>query len=189
MRTVIIIHGSYGSPDENWIPWLKRQVEESGHQALAPAFPTPEGQSLEAWRQIFEKQAGSLTGDHLLVGHSLGVAFILDILERSAGAVRGSFFASGFVGELGDPVFDDVNRTFSCKEFNWQRIRENMGSAFMYHGDNDPYVPRSKSLELAGHLKLSPKFIPNGGHLNSTAGYVRFDALWSDISKLLSGDG
>ncbi len=27
-RTAFIIHGSYGNPEENWIPWLKRELQQ-----------------------------------------------------------------------------------------------------------------------------------------------------------------
>jgi predicted alpha/beta hydrolase family esterase len=185
MRTVIIIHGSYGSPDENWFPWLKKQVRDAGHKAIVPEFPTPDGQNLESWRRTFDAMAGGLTRDNILVGHSLGVAFILDIVERSAQSMCGSFFASGFIGELGNPQFDAVNKSFVCREFDWAKIRENAGRMFLYHGDNDPYVPLSKCWELSSKLHVEPRVIHNGGHLNSAAGYMKFEELWADMSELL----
>jgi predicted alpha/beta hydrolase family esterase len=186
MTKVIIIHGSFGSPTENWFPWLKQRVVEAGQTAFVPTFPTPEQQSLENWRTVFEQQVGTISRDCLLVGHSLGVAFIFDLLERSIDPVRASFFVSGFVGELGDPQFDNVNRSFVCRDFDWKKIRSNMGKAFLYHGDTDPYVPLEKCKELSKRLQVKPNLIKNGGHLNAAAGYETFDALWSDLAPLLS---
>jgi predicted alpha/beta hydrolase family esterase len=188
MRTVVIIHGSYGSPDENWFPWLKLQAELTGHRTVVPTFPTPKGQSLDSWREVSNRAVGPLTGDHLLVGHSLGVAFILDLLERSPVAVRASFLVSGFIGELGNPEFDQVNETFVSRKFIWPKIRANMGHAFIYHGRNDPYVSISKCKELADKLNVTPVIVENGGHLNSSSGYVSFDLLWSQLKPLLNSD-
>ena len=52
MKNAIIIHGTYGNPDENWFPWLKIELEKIGYQVYVPTFPTPENQNLEAWLKI-----------------------------------------------------------------------------------------------------------------------------------------
>jgi hypothetical protein len=36
MKTAIIIHGTGGSPDENWFPWMKTQLEEQGYRVFVP---------------------------------------------------------------------------------------------------------------------------------------------------------
>ena len=36
---VVIIHGSYGKPEENWFPWLAEEVRKLGHSATVPTFP------------------------------------------------------------------------------------------------------------------------------------------------------
>jgi hypothetical protein len=36
---VLILHGSFGSPSENWFPWLKLKLEELGHRVLTPQMP------------------------------------------------------------------------------------------------------------------------------------------------------
>ena len=48
-----IIHGSYGNPNENWFPWLKKELEKEGCIVFIPEFPTPENQSLKNWMEIF----------------------------------------------------------------------------------------------------------------------------------------
>ena len=55
MKNIFIIHGAYGNPEENWIPWLKTELERLGCNVSAPRFPTPENQSLENWTKIFNK--------------------------------------------------------------------------------------------------------------------------------------
>ena len=51
---VVLIHGAYGSPQENWFPWLVAKLREQGLDTYVPAFPTPEGQNLAAWKEIFD---------------------------------------------------------------------------------------------------------------------------------------
>ena len=50
---VVILHGAYGRPDSNWFLWLAERVQAAGHETLLPRFPTPQGQSLEAWLDAY----------------------------------------------------------------------------------------------------------------------------------------
>lgn len=182
----LIVHGSYGAPDENWFPWLRARLEERGITTLVPHFPTPEGQSLSSWRAIFDREVGDVGHGWLLFGHSLGVPFLLDVLERSNSAVDGFFSVSGFAGLIGVEEFDSVNRTFVERAFDWKRLRGASGRAFVYQGADDPYVPQHWSEDLSESLGAQRRVIPNGGHLNAAAGYDHFDLLWSDAQTLLN---
>ena len=39
MFDYVIVHGSYGTPFENWFPWLFQRLSEAGKNVLAPQFP------------------------------------------------------------------------------------------------------------------------------------------------------
>ena len=94
----VIIHGTYGSADGNWFPWLASHVRELGHESAVPQFPTPTSQNLSSWLRVFDDQVGPLSSNTILVGHSLGVAFILRLLERTADPIAGAFLVAGFLG-------------------------------------------------------------------------------------------
>lgn len=184
--TVVIIHGSFGGPNENWFPWLAEEVRKLGHQSLLPTFPTPEGQNLDTWMKEFKKQVGELRKDMILVGHSLAPGFILNLLEQSNKSVIGTFMVSGFLGKLGLEEFDQINETFVCRDFDWDRIRSNGGEFHVYNSNNDPYVPLTKGFELAQNLGVELTIIDNGGHINSGAGFIAFPELLADLRKLVN---
>jgi uncharacterized protein len=185
-KRVVIIHGSYGNPGENWFPWLSEEIVKLGHAALVPEFPTPDAQSLDTWKSAFKEQVGELTRDMILVGHSLGPGFILSLLEDSTSSITGTFLVSGFLGELGNDDFDSINKTFVCREFDWDRIKQNAGEVYLYNSDNDPYVPLSKGEELSKKFGVPLTIIKNGGHINASAGFQSFPKLLEDIKALLS---
>ena len=185
MARIIITHGSGGSPAENWFPWLAAEVRQRGHTALAPRYPTPDGQNLQNWLYQFDTHAGPCTNDTVLVAHSVGVAFNLHVLARSTVPVKACFFVAGFLGMLGLPEFDTLNASFVVGPFDWERIRKNSGHARLYHGGDDPYVPLAKGRELAGRLGAALAVVPHGGHLNAAAGYRTFELLLNDVLLVL----
>lgn len=174
----MIIHGAYGNPEENWIPWLKSELEKSGHEVFVPRFPTPENQNLENWLKVFKDHEKYLDKDTIVIGHSLGPVFLLTIIENKP--VKAAFFIAPFVDELNNPDFDNINKTF-YRKFDWNKIKQNCKKFFIYSSDNDPYVPLEKGKELAKNLECELKIVKNAGHFNEKAGYKQFPLLLEDI--------
>jgi uncharacterized protein len=185
MVTIFLIHGTYGNPNENWFPWIKSQLKKIGCHVVTPTFPTPENQSLENWNEIFDKYQKEIDENTIFVGHSLGVAFILSILEKNNVQVRASFFVSGFIGDIGNTIFDRINHSFVNKKFNWIKIRKNCNQFYLFHSDNDPYVSLEKGRELAKNLETELNLVHNAGHFNKKSGYDEFNLLLDKIKKEL----
>ena len=181
MLTCLIVHGAYGHPQENWIPWLRKELELLNYEVIAPHFPTPENQSLDTWIAVFEPYREELTGDAIVIGHSLGAAFLLTILEGLACPIQAAYFVAGFISPLGNPLFDKFNRTFVEKSFEWERIKRNVKRFYVFHADNDPYVPLEKAQELAACLGVEVTMVKGAGHFNEESGYTRFPLLLERI--------
>ena len=180
----LIIHGSFGSKDGNWFPWLKEKLEAEGHKVFLPQFPVGEDkQSLQTWTETVES-LNLPWNDLIIVAHSIGPSFALSLLEKHK--AKACFFVSGFAEfyEL-IPEYDKVNRTFVDREFNWQKIKENCSNFFLYHGDDDPYVPLKYAEDLAGKLGGKLSVVAGGKHLNADNGMYEFPQLLEDIKKLI----
>jgi len=182
MANIFIIHGTHGHPENNWFPWLKEKLQAAGHSVWVPHFPTPEQQSLQNWEKAFAPYEKYLDEKSIVIGHSLGVAFLLHLLEKHK--VSAAFFVSGFDEFLGND-FDELNKTFIRSERNWRKIRENCGKFFIYHSNNDPYVPLEKAENIARNLQTEVRVIPNAGHFNESAGYIKFEELYGKLLQFL----
>lgn len=161
--TAVIIHGTGGSPEGNWFPWLKDELKAREINTVVPQFPTTEGQSIDSWFKVFDTEIGSSLENLILIGHSIGAAMALNVLNRSESKVRATFLVAGFLGMLGNDFFDSLNKTFFDAKFDWKKIVQNAGEVFLYAGDNDPYVPFSKGIELAKNLDTELIVCPGGG--------------------------
>jgi len=179
---VVIIHGTFGCSDDNWFPWLKEKMEELGHNVYVPKFPTPENQNKESWCEALRNQAPIFGKDTIIVGHSLGAVMLLHILEVVSEPIAKSVFVSGFLEELGNEKFDILNSSFVNHNFDWKTINKNKGDAFVFHGNGDPYVPNEQAEKLGRNLNIEPTIIENGGHLNTKAGFTKFEELLKSIT-------
>jgi len=180
---VAIVHGSCGSANGNWFPWLASRVRELGHEAIVPQFPTPKGQNLSNWLRIFDEQVGLLSPGTILVGHSLGAAFVLRLLERAADPIA-AFFVAGFLGLLGLPAYDEINTEFVMPAVDWPRLKRAAKAFFVYGSDDDPYVPQNRGEDIATALGVQMILMRHGGHLNAESGFCSFPRLLDDLTRV-----
>ncbi len=183
MTSIFIIHGAYGNPEENWFPWLKKELEKLNQKVFVPAFPTPENQTLENWMKTFESYKGFADRDSIFIAHSLGVPFVLRLLEKGYRA-KACFFVAGFSSYLGRH-FDKLNASFIEKPFNWEKINSSCEKFYIFHSDNDPYVSLDKAEELRRNLNSEFFLIKGAGHFNKKAGYSTFPLLLEKIKEFL----
>ena len=180
MSTIIIVHGTNGNPDENWFPWLEKELEKRGFTVAVPQFPTPNGQTIENWMKTLAPFREDFGSDTILVGHSLGVPFILHVLETLDKTIAAAFLIAGFTGPLGGKN-DPLNASIAEGDFNWGVIRKNCRKFFTYYSDNDTRVPKEKTQGLAKRLYAEERLIPGAGHFNTAAGFSAFPELLEDI--------
>ena len=176
---VIVLHGAHGGPDTNWFPWLHAALEAERVAVLRPRLPTPQGQSISSWFDAYDRVVRPLPPlPTVLVGHSLGAAFALRLVERAVEPVGGLLLAAGFIGALGLPDYDAINGSFFAEPFDWAGIRARKGRLCRcWAGGNDPYVPLARSQAVADRLNAPLEVVPDGGHLNGETGFVAFPRL------------
>ena len=180
-----IIHGIYGHPGENWFPWLKNELEKKGFEVIVPKFPTPLDQTLESWLRIISKYDDKINEQTVMIGHSLGVPFIINYLEQSNKKINSAFLVAGY-HKMIENEFKELNKTFVGKEFDWEKIKSNCGKFYVVASDNDPYISLEINQELAKILDSDITIIHNGGHLNKKAGFTEFPKILELINAMLS---
>jgi predicted alpha/beta hydrolase family esterase len=94
-KNIIIIHGTMGSPDGNWFPWLKSQLEND-YNVYVPKFPTPDNQSKDEWLRVLNDACPKFDKDTILVGHSIGATLMMHVLEVMDKPVYKSIFFALF---------------------------------------------------------------------------------------------
>lgn len=183
---VFIFHGTEGYPEENWFPWMKKELEVRGCNVIVPQFPSPPvvPAKLSEWFEVLEKYREYINENTIIIGHSLGGKFTLRVIEKLDKPIKAGFLVGTPIGVL--PIaYNERDNAFTDNNFNWQKIKEKCKYFDIFQSDNDPYVSLGNGEELAKNLEVKLTFIPNAGHFNKPAGYLSFPQLLEKIEKIL----
>jgi uncharacterized protein len=184
----LILHGTLGNPDINWLPWLAGELETLGHKALRPQLPTPDGQNPKEWLKVISESVTKLGGPNenlSIVAHSMSPLAVCQYLASIDTPIRACFFVSGFAQEfpIVEPYFT-LNSPFFTFSVDWNKVKANCPHFTCFMGDNDPYVPQSALFDFASKLGVDSIVIPDGGHLSSKSGFTQFTQLLAQIQTL-----
>ena len=184
----VILHGTMGSPEGNWFPWLAEELEKLGHQTIRPQLPTPEGQNPTEWTKAIKEAVEKLGGpdeETVFVAHSMSCFAVCDYLSQIDKHVNSAFLVAGFAqrySEWPEP-FPELNNPFVDKSLDWNRVKTNCSKIFCFDGDDDKYVSSEMAKKFANLCGARLKIIPNGGHLTEDSGYTIFPLLLDTIKK------
>ena len=186
MNNVFIFHGTEGYPEENWFPWLKQELEQKGCKVLVPQFPSPPivPAKIAEWFDVLKNYEQYINENTIFIGHSLGGIFALRILEKLEHPIKAAIFAGTPVGV--QPIANyDRDSSFSGFTFDWAAIKKKAQYFDVFQSDNDPYVGLENGKELSKNLGVELSFIPNAGHFNKRAGYLKFEKLRDKVLEIL----
>ena len=175
----LLIHGSFGSPFSNWIPYLRKEIEKKNLEVYTPDFPTGVGyQNYENWSKLLKTyvDANIINENTIIFAHSIAPIFICKFLVENKIRVKRLVLVCGFNNYLGiDKDYDAVNESMYFN--NLSDIKNYCSDIVCFYSDNDPYVKYEAEKEFADTITDNHIMISGGGHLNSESGYTEFAEL------------
>ncbi len=173
MKRAIVIHAWEETPNGQWLPWLKKQLEKIGYRVDVPEMPNTKEPKLNEWMETLV----SLSPDEntVLIGHSLSNSLIMKYLERPEVKVKSVLLVAAW-----DWLMEDVKKfhqTFFKNGFNYEAIKSKHIPITIVNSTTDPWIDFERSKGLA--RKLNAKFITveNAGHFMARDGYREFPLL------------
>lgn len=195
----LIMHGSYGSPDENWFRWLENQLIKDGHTVILEQFPVDDWdevntigsenissynpkQSLETWETYFvthvlPKIENTPT---MFIGHSIAPIFMLHMLNKYDFTLTKAIFVAPFfdIPYRADIwQFYPINKTFYSQNFDFEKIKKHIGQSIIVYGDDDPYVPATEPPLFAEKLEGEIHIVKGGKHCGGN--FKEFPLIYS----------
>ncbi len=181
MKNYFIIHGSFGSPFENWFSWLHDFIQNEEKEVYVPSFPVGvKYQNYDNWSKLLKYylDLGLINENTTIIGHSIAPAFISKFLTENKVKVKKLIFVCGFNNYFGiNEKFDTVNRTMYFD--NLKDVKQYSNEIICFYSDNDPYVKYEVEKEFADTVATQQILIPRAGHINAESGYDTFEDIVS----------
>jgi len=176
VKRAVLLHGTDGSPDNNWFPWMKAGLEKKGYEVWIPSLPQNHTPNRKVYNDFLLNSGWDFT-DNLIIGHSSGAVSILNMLadERCPRIKTGAMVGAWSHMEETDLDREQFKDLFPPGGFNFDVIKQKAEHLLFLHGSDDPLCPLEQAKWLAEKLNSEIIVVPGGSHFSE--GYGGFFEL------------
>ncbi|UCD04384.1 MAG: alpha/beta hydrolase [Candidatus Woesearchaeota archaeon] len=98
--------------------------------------------------------------------------------------IKAAFLAAGVTGKLKFTSKEKV-KSFLENDFNWSKIKKHCDHFYLFHSEDDEYIPLKRGEELARNLGVKLILIKGGNHFRALDGFTEFLQLLEKIDEEL----
>lgn len=159
-KKVIFIPGNGGgSPNDNWFPSVKKELEAKGLTVIAEEFPDNDLARMDYWVPFILNDLGA-DENSILVGHSSGAIAAMRVAEQQP--LLGSVLVGAYYTDLNMET-EKLSGYFDTP-WDWDKIRENQKWIIIFAGQDDPWIDISEPRFLHSKLNCEYHEYTTGGH-------------------------
>ncbi len=150
MKVILLPGNGGGSPTDNWLPYLERELSKLGIGVINKQFPDAVLARKKYWLP-FIKELGA-DENTILIGHSSGAVASMRYAETTK--ILGSILVGvcctdlGFATEKNSGYYDDL--------WDWDAIKNNQKWIIQFASTDDPWIPINEPRFI--HEKLSSDY-------------------------------
>lgn len=147
-KRVIVVHQWGSSPEGDWYPWVKNELEGKGFEVHVLEMPESEEPKIESWVGALKEVVGDLNRETYFIGHSVGCQTILRYLEKSEFMKKagGAVFVAPWMHLQGleeEEGAEEIARAWLETPIDFNEVRKHCEKFVCVFSDNDPFVPLS----------------------------------------------
>ena len=173
----LLLHGTGGTGDNFWFPWLARELEIASHSVQRPDLPDADTPDLAVWTPYILKHA-TIDSDTIIVGHSAGCMATLSVLQQLRHPIKRAILVAGFIGDLPNVPADNP---VYLRDPDWDKIKRNGGEFYFINSDDDPWGCTNLQGERLREKLGGTLIVPTGArHMGS----VYFDQPYPNFPLL-----
>ena len=165
MTRFIFMHGKGTS---HWAfaftPWLKKSLDEKGYETTFETLPDSVNARKKYWFGYLDHYI-KLSPDDVLIGWSSGAVCGMRYAEQH------KFKALILIGPHYTDLDDQLEKDsgYFDGEWDWESIKNNVEKIYVFHSENDPYIPTQDFHHIIKNLNAQDMNIAGAGHFeNST---------------------
>ena len=158
----VILAPRWGATDEDdWYPWLRREL---GEVSVARLLPNPGAPEIDACVIELERLVGD-DRDAVLVGHSVGCQIVLRYLDKQGHRMPHVLCVAGWfwIDEPWPTILPWIETPI-----DWARVRHAAGQVRVLLSDDDPFTSDYQSNAAAWRERLGAQveIQPGARHFN-----------------------
>ncbi len=179
-KKIIIIRGNGNSgPNENWFPYVKKELEKIGLEVINKEFPDPELAREKYWLPFIK----SLGADEntILIGHSSGAVAAMRFAEKNK--ILGSVLVGACYTDLGDE--DERKSGYYNRPWEWEVIKNNQKWIVQFSSIDDPYIPVEEPRYISQRLQTEYHEHTDEGHFGADKNKIAFPEIVTVIKSKL----
>ncbi len=178
---VILIHGNGNStPQDNWIPYLKHELEKLQILVVAPQFPDAYLARASSWLPFLEHDLHA-DDQTILVGHSSGALAAMRFAEHNK--LLGSVLIGAMHTDLG--IESERLSEYYNKPWLWENIKNNQQWIVQFASTDDPWIPIAEPRFIHEKLQTDYHEFTNQGHFGGDYDKKEFSELLACIKEKL----
>lgn len=190
-KTVLILHGTEGHSKKNWYPWLKDELEKQGFNVIVPNMPDSRNPQLRLWLKHLQKIIKEISGEFIIIGHSLGCPTALQFIQNNKINVSKLYLIAPTHSKMDWQQIEETHEKGQCEcikkvtnaGYDASQINQLVKEIHLYLSEDDTYIPFNV-LKLFQDLKPINHLYKNKGHFNkSTRDMVEFLDLLDELTK------
>lgn len=184
---ILLVHGSYGKPFENWFPWLEDELAKKSISCIIPSFPTPEHQNYNDWSKLLDyyRDMGIINEETILIGHSCGAICVTRYICDNDIKVKSLITVSGYNNYIGnDAHIDNLNSSFYCDNEKLKKVKNLVTARVSFISNNDPFISNEALISFSKTIDSQLVIVKDAGHFNEKAGYIKFTQILEYLNSL-----
>ncbi len=183
MKRVFIIHGWGGSPNDNWLPWIKFELQKLELDVFVPEMPDTENPTIEKWVSHLSNMVGIPDAGTYFIGHSIGCQTTLRYLETINVGVGGAIFVAGWFNLKNMESEDEkeIARPWIDTKIDIGKIKNVLSKSTLIISDNDDYGAFEENRQKFGEFVTKEIILHNVEHITGP----KYPEILSEIKLLL----
>lgn len=185
MKTTLALHWWWGNSEENWLPWLKKEIEFKADDLFIPNLPNTNNPVIEEQLDYINIYASDFIDWWNIIGHSLGCQLALKFVEENniknskIILVAPSYFST--TKEVWEEVvwkyFKNLVK-YNEVELDFEKINSQNNEIIVFLSDNDPYINMQNAKNYYNNLE-NIKFVEFKWkwHFNQWAGVLELKEI------------
>ena len=151
VKRFVLLHGREATPQDNFWPWIKAELESRGYEVQIPTLPNTNEPSDEEQADYAEKHC-TFDENTAIIGHSFGGIVALRLLERGHKVNRVTLVSAPVSGKFLDTKVRASVTAAAKKGFDYKKIKKGANGFVVLYDSTDKVVPVSDAQTLSREL-------------------------------------